>query len=124
MEYCHIMKNPKQFQLYATSYNKELNRLAQGIPGKAEGTNTIFFIDKAYVPDEQWKDVTYIRVVVAYRPEKSYPYQNRLTVGGNFIAQPGNCGTPNVELLTIHFLLNSVVSTSGAKFMTIDIKDF
>ena len=60
------------------------------MPVKSEGTNTIFFIDKANVPAERWKDVTYGRVVVAYRPEKSYPYQTRLTVGGKLIAYPGD----------------------------------
>ena len=65
MEYRHIMKNPKYRQLYVTSYCKVLRRLAQGMPGKAEGTNTIYFIDKADIPDERWKDVTYGRVVVA-----------------------------------------------------------
>ena len=35
-----------------------------------------------------------------------------------------DCGTATTDLLTIKLLLNSVVSTPGAKFMTIDIKDF
>ena len=65
MEYRHIMKNRKYCQLYATSYIKELERLTQGMPGKADGTNTIYFIDKANIPAERWKDVTYGRVVVA-----------------------------------------------------------
>ena len=86
MEYRHIMKNPKYRQLYETSYSKELGRLAQGMPGKAEGTNTIYFIDKADIPAERWKDVTYGRVVVAYRPGKPDPYRTQLTVGGNLIA--------------------------------------
>ena len=124
MEYRRVMKNPKYRELYAQSYSKELGRLAQGIPGKVEGTNTIFFIDRADVPAERWKDVTYGRVVVNYRPEKSDPYRTRLTVGGNLIVYPGDCGTPTVDLLTVKLLLNSVVSTPGAKFMTIDIKDF
>ena len=94
------------------------------MPGKAEGTNTIYFIDKADIPAERWKDVTYGRVVVAYRPKKSNPYRTRLTVGGNLIAYPGDCGTPTVDLLTVHFLLNSIISTPGTKFMTIEIKDF
>ena len=68
MEYCHIMKNPKYCQLYVTSYSKELGRLAQGMPGKAEVTKTIYFIDKSDVTAERWKDVTYVRVVVSYRP--------------------------------------------------------
>ena len=94
------------------------------MPRKAEGTNIIFFIDKANVPAERWKDVTYGHVVVAYHPEKYDPYQTRLTVGGNLIAYPGKCSTPTVDLLTVKKLLSSVVSTPGAKFMTIDIKDF
>ena len=68
MEYRHIMKNTKYRQLYTKSYSKELGRLAQGIPGKLEGTNTIYFIYKADIPAERWKYVTYGRVVVAYQP--------------------------------------------------------
>ena len=67
-EYRHIMKNCKYCQLYTTSYSKELGRLAQGMRGKAEGTKTIYFIDKAGIPAERWKEVTYSHVVVAYRP--------------------------------------------------------
>ena len=59
-----------------------------------------------------------------YRPEKGDPYRTRLTLGGNLIVYPGDCGTPTVDLLTVKLLLNSVISTSNAKFMTIDIKDF
>ena len=124
MEYRHITKNPKYRQLYATSYSKELGHLSQGIPEKAEGTNTIYSTEKANIPAERWKDVTYGRVVVAYRPKKSDPYQTQLTVGGNLITYPGYCGTLTVDLLTVKLLLNSIVSTLGAKFMTIDIKDF
>ena len=36
----------------------------------------------------------------------------------------GDCVTSTVDLLTVKLLLNSVVSTLNAKFMTIDIKDF
>ena len=35
-----------------------------------------------------------------------------------------NCGTPTADLLTMKLLLNSVISTPGAKFMTLKIKDF
>ena len=59
-----------------------------------------------------------------YRPEKGDPYRTRLTVGGNLIVYPGDCGTPTVDLLTVKLLLNSVISTPDAKFVTIDIKDF
>ena len=37
---------------------------------------------------------------------------------------PSNYGTPMVNFLTFKLLLDSRVSTPGAHFMTIDIKDF
>ena len=64
MEYHHIMKTPKYRELYCKSYSKEMGRLAQGLPRIVNGTNTIFFINKEDIPEEQWKDVTYGRVVV------------------------------------------------------------
>ena len=45
-------------------------------------------------------------------------------MGGNLINYPGDCGTPTANLLTVKLLLNSIISTPNAKFMTIDIKDF
>ena len=50
--------------------------------------------------------------------------QNTAHLGGDRVKYPGDCGTPTVDLLTINFLLNSIVSTPGAKFMTIGIKYF
>ena len=98
------------FQLHVLkSYSKELGQLAQGIPSVINGTNIIFFIKKTDVPAEQRTDETYVRVVVNYRPEKGDPYCTRLTVGGNLIIYPGDCGTPTVDLLTVKLLLNSVI---------------
>ncbi len=37
---------------------------------------------------------------------------------------PGDAGTPTADLLTLKLLINSIISTAGAKFMTMDIKDF
>ena len=37
---------------------------------------------------------------------------------------PGDCGTPTADLLTVNLLLNSVVSTEGARFMILDISNF
>ena len=92
--------------------------------GRVGGTNTIFFIDKKDIPAARWKDVTYGRICVNYRPEKNDPNRVRLTVGGDRINYPEDCGTPTAGMLTVKMLLNSVISTKDAKFMTIDIKDF
>ena len=51
-------------------------------------------------------------------------YRTRITIGGNLINFPGDCGTPTADLLTVKLLFNSIISTPNAKFMSIDIKDF
>ena len=84
----------------------------------------VFFIDKKDIPAARWRDVTYGRIVVSFRPEKKDPNRVRLTVGGDRINYPDDCGTPTADMLTVKLLLNSVISTKGARFMTIDIKDF
>eukprot|EP00804_Cyclotella_cryptica_P003874 CCRYP_015759-RA/>CCRYP_015759-RA protein AED:0.31 eAED:0.31 QI:0/0/0/1/0/0/3/0/812 len=124
MEYRHLIANPKYRDTWQNAYGKELGRLAQGLPGIVKGTDTIAFIQRSHVPQDRWKDVTYGRIVANFRPEKEDPYRIRLTVGGNRINYPGDCGTPTADMITVKILLNSVISTLNAKFMTIDIKDF
>ncbi len=45
-------------------------------------------------------------------------------MGGDRVLYPGDVGTPTTDLFTIKILINSIISTAGAKFMTMDIKDF
>ena len=80
------------------------------------------FIKKIDVPIGRWRDVTYGKVVVDYRREKSNPYCTRLLVRGDRVNYPVDCGTPTLYLTTVKILLNSLVSTPNAKFMTIDVK--
>ena len=102
---------------------KELGRLAQGLPNAAKGPDTLSFINKNEVPTNGWKDATHGRTCANHRPEKNDPNRIRLTAGGNLIDHPGDCGTPTANMLTVKLLLNSTISTPGAKFMTIDIKN-
>jgi hypothetical protein len=44
--------------------------------------------------------------------------------GGDRVHCLGDAGTPTADLLTVKLLLNSIISTPNAKFMTMDIKDF
>eukprot|EP00804_Cyclotella_cryptica_P021360 CCRYP_001593-RA/>CCRYP_001593-RA protein AED:0.47 eAED:0.47 QI:0/-1/0/1/-1/1/1/0/149 len=92
-------------------------------PRTVKGTNTIVFIAHNEIPPQRRKDATYGRSLPTTDP-KDDPYRIRLTVGGNRITYPGDCGTPTADMLTTKILLNSVISTKGARFMTIDIKDF
>jgi hypothetical protein len=50
--------------------------------------------------------------------------RTRLTLGGNLIKYPGDVSTKTAELETIKMLFNSIISTNGARFISIDIKNF
>jgi len=45
-------------------------------------------------------------------------------VGGDRINYPGAVATPTADMLVTKLLFNSVISTKGARFMTIDTSDF
>ena len=94
------------------------------MPGRNIGTNTVHFIHKAEIPSDRWKGVTSDRIVCNVRPQKEEVFRTRLTVNGSRINIDMDCGTPTASLLTVKMLLNSVMSTRGAKFMTIDTKGF
>eukprot|EP00804_Cyclotella_cryptica_P002793 CCRYP_009348-RA/>CCRYP_009348-RA protein AED:0.05 eAED:0.04 QI:0/0/0/1/1/1/3/0/1214 len=98
LEYRHLIKNPKYCTIWKMHMAKNL----------------------VASPKER-----HLRTHRCQLPtEKEDPYRIRLTVGGNRITYPGDCGTPTADMLTTKILLNSVISTIGARFMTIDIKDF
>jgi hypothetical protein len=70
------------------------------------------------------KDVTYGKFVCTIRPEKKETHRTRFVVGGNKINYPGKVATPAAEMLVAKLLFNSVISTHGARFMTMDIANF
>jgi hypothetical protein len=71
------------------------------------------------------KDVTYGQFVCTVRPEKEESNRTRFTVGGDRINYPGAVATPTAEMLVAKMLFNSsVISTAGARFMTMDISNF
>ena len=118
LEYRHLRKHPQHKVVWTSSFGKEIRRLA------ATTTDTVGFKSKTEIPTERRKDITYGRIVCTYRSEKKDPYRTRITMGGNLINYPDDCGTPTADLISVKLMLNSVISTMNAKFMTIDLKDF
>ncbi len=95
------------------------------MPVQNTGANTIHFIPRDRVPREQSKDITYSLITCLICPEKNdEPNWTRLVAGGDRVHYPRNAGNPTANLITVNLLINSIISTTGAKFMTIDIKDF
>jgi hypothetical protein len=124
LEMWHLLVNPKYKELWGKSHTTELGRLAQGIPGISKGTDTIVFIARDEIPFARLKDITCGCVCANYCPKKDDPNRTHLTISGNRVNFPGDCGTPTVDMVTVKLHLISVISTKGARYCTIDLKDF
>jgi hypothetical protein len=97
----------------------EINRLYN--------TNTIRFIRRSNIP--KGRKVTYDSFVVDIKDHKEGKERTRLTVGGDQIEYPGDkstrtAGVTTAGVTTAKNLINSVISTLGAKFLVIDIENF
>jgi hypothetical protein len=92
----------------------EINRLYN--------TNTIQFIRRSDIP--KGRKVTYGSFVVEIKDHKEEKERTILTVGGDQIEYPGDKSTRTAGLTTAKNLINSVISTLGAKLLVIDINNF
>jgi hypothetical protein len=124
LSYEDLVKNPKTRDLWSKAMTKELARLAQGLDGLKEGTNTVFYMTHAKIKNiPKDRTVTYARTVVDFRPQKTDPNRVRITVGGNLITYPGEVTTRTADMVTSKILWNSVVSTPGAKYCCANVKN-
>ncbi len=125
LKYRHLIANPKTQATWTHSCGNKLGLLAQGMPGQVKGTDMIFFIPRDRVPRAEAKDITYGLITYLIRPEKiEEPNRTRLVAGGDRVHYPFDAGTPTADLLTVKLLINSVISTPGARFFMMDIKNF
>ena len=128
MEYCDLIKDERHKETWNRAGANEYGRLFQGV-GKNEdgtqrvkGTNTCHWIPRSKVP--RGKKVTYARTVVDIRPEKEDPNRVRITAGGDCLEYYGETSTETASIETAKILINSVLSTKNARFMSIDISNF
>ena len=111
LEYCQLLRDPKHKEIWTKAGANKFGSLAQGVGGRIDGTNTIYFVHKHEIPQDRLKDVTYIKFDASVHTKKDDPYQIRATLGGNLIHYPDNVGTSNADLMLIKIYLNSVIST-------------
>jgi hypothetical protein len=130
-KHCRLHCNPRYEAKWDTSYANDLGRLCQGIgsglyPGTQwiVGTNTFFLIDYQDILFHKRKEICQTMVVCKVRPEKNDPDRTRITIGGSRICYPGNIGTNTALLELIKLILSSVLSRKGARFSTINLKNF
>ena len=113
LEYCQLHQHPK--------YKPKFGRLAQGICD-IPGTDTIFFVPKSKVPRN--KKVIYVRLVCELCPQKEEKERTRMTVGGDRLDYDGPTSTETADITTVKLIVNSTISTPGARFGCFDIKIF
>ena len=116
-----LIQSIREGPLWEDSNCEEVGRLAQGLPpDMPKGTDTIRFINYDSIPNDRRKDITYLRIVCADRPQKSNPRRVRWTCGGDRINYPFDVSTKTADLLTAKILFNSTISAPGAKFCCFD----
>lgn len=92
--------------------------------GQNNGTDTLHFIDRSIMPSHKWRDIIHCRIVCNECPQNLEVNRSQITVNGSQLTSVGDVGTPIADLLKVKLLLDSVVSTPGAKFLGRDLTDF
>jgi hypothetical protein len=124
--YKKMMIDPTTMEIWQTAFGKDFVGMVQGDNKTGQkGTNAIFVMTHADILLIQAdRTITYARVVVDFRPQKIDPNCIRITTGGNLINYPGELTTRTADLTTSKLMWNTVLSTEGAKYMCLDIKNF
>ena len=123
MEYRDLLKNANLRHIWQSSASREFGRLAQGLPSQnIQGTDTIRFIRVTDMPPG--RTATYARFVCSLRPNKEEVERTRITVGGDRIDYPGDTHAPTGDITLLKLMVNSTLSTEGAKMVILDLKNF
>ena len=125
--YKQLMHDPSMVEVWHTAFGKDSGGMAQGDDKTGQkGTNSIFVMTHTKIKQAYAEKVTftYAKIVVDLHPQKEDPYRIRITAGGNLLTYRGNVSNRTVDLSTSKLLWNSVLSTDGAKYMCLDIKNF
>jgi hypothetical protein len=125
LNYRQLMNSPKYKKAWSLSAANKFGQLANGIGGRIKKpTNTTKFISQHEVPADCRKGITYGQFVCSVRPKMAESDQMQFTIRWDRINYPGKVATPTAEMLVAKMLFNSVISTKGTRFMTIDISNF
>merc|ERR1711884_210352 len=112
--------NKKKREEWDRSSANEYGRLMKGIGMKREGKSrvqgcdTFHFIKKNQIP--KGKKVTYARFCCDVRPQKEEKNRTRMTAGGDRLEYDGETTTETSTIETAKILINSTISTDGARF--------
>jgi hypothetical protein len=122
LEYCHLKLGPDGEKWIHGAAN-EMGRLAEGVqPHMPTGSETIHSIHHSEILEG--RRATYLKIVASYQPHKAEIQRVHFTCGGDRIDYKDKVKTDGAGLEVVKLLLNSTISTLGARWMSYDIKDF
>lgn len=122
MTYRGLLKT-KYKDVWTKLCGNEFGRLMSGVGNRMKtGTNTMFPVHKKMIP--RYRKVAYMKGVVDLRPQKQEVERTRLVLGGDKVDYPFNVSTNTTDLDTTKIHFNFVISTRGARFMGLNLKDF
>jgi hypothetical protein len=122
LEYLQLVQDETTFPVWIKAAPNEFGCLARGIGGRIEVSDKIFFNPRQAMP--KGKIVTYGRFVVGICPNKAETHRVRLNVGGILIQYPGGVFTRSADITTSKCLWDSTISTEGARYICLDVKNF
>jgi hypothetical protein len=124
--YKKLMHDPATAETWQTAFGQDFGSIAQGDNKTGQtGTNSIFVMSHKEIKKILTNQtITYACVVVNFRPQKADPHQICITAGGNLINYPSKLSTQTANLTTSKLMWNSILSTNGAKYLCLDIKNF
>ena len=118
IELRELIKMKKHCDIWISSFPNGLGWLDQDFCD-IHGTDTICFIRRSAIP--KGLTVIYSCICVNYCPQKLNPNRCRLILGGNRINYPWELSMPTYDLTTSNMIFNSIISTPGAIFLTMNI---
>ena len=124
LEYCQLHRDQKFKETWERSAANDFGMLAQGVGNRVKGTNTIFFIHKHEVPQDQFKDITYLKFV--YNVQLKKTIQTALEPRSMEAVSTTQMIAVLLQPISfiIKILFNSVISTPGARFAYTDLSNF
>jgi hypothetical protein len=120
-EYCHLMKMDKHKKCVSTVLPIKLgnfsraSEMSPALTHVFSSPSCLFQLTNA-PPTDTFAAIT--------NPRRKRKHRIRLTVGGNRIDYPGNKSTQMANLTTAKLLINSTISTPGAKCLGINLANF
>jgi hypothetical protein len=125
--YKKLMNDPATAETWQTAFGKDFGGMLQGDNKMGQnGTNAMFVMSHNKIQHvlNTGRKFTYGNPVIDYRPQKEDPHHIRITAGGNLIMYASSpfIWTVDSDTATLHW--NSVISTKGAKYMCLDVKNF